>query len=357
MTQSTDISFLKQALDLAKIRRGYTAPNPSVGSIIVSSTNQIIATGYHLGSGHPHAEVEALKHCNANTDLHTIYVTLEPCCHVGKTPPCTDAIIKSGIKRVVYAYCDPNPVVNGRGRDLLIAAGIQCDYVSVPEINDFYERYAYWHRTKLPFVTAKIAMTLDGKTAGPHGEPIAITGQALSVLTHSCRHSNDAILSTVKTIINDDPQFNVRIQNDVIAKPLYLLDTTLRLPQTARIFNTAKSITVFHSHDADQSARTRLTDQGVRCIAVGRNPHGLDLQHVLTQIGHDGMHDLWVEAGGQCFSAFVENQLLQRAYLYIAPTWLGQGQPAFADHVDLMQNASKIAWQQKGNDVFCEIRW
>src|SRR5579872_350780 len=151
--------FLRQALELAKIRRGFCSPNPSVGAVIVSETGDVLATGYHFAAGHAHAEVDALQKLNGKAKNAIIYITLEPCCHWGRTPPCTDAIIQAGIKQVIYGFMDPNPMVSGKSKTILAKENILCDYVEVPEITEFYASYRYWHQTKKPFVTAKIALS------------------------------------------------------------------------------------------------------------------------------------------------------------------------------------------------------
>lgn len=369
-----DLVYLSQALELAKIRRGFCAPNPSVGAVIVRD-NQVLATGYHFAAGHPHAEVDALKKINNEAEGATIYVTLEPCCHVGKTPPCTDALIKAGIKRVIYGYRDPNPIVAGKGEAKLLAAGIECQSIQLPEIDTFYQSYRHWLQTHKPFVTAKIAMTLDGKIADINGQPIQITGALLGQLTHQSRKESDAILTTVKTIIYDNPQLNVRQQNEVISKPLYLLDSQLNLPLKARIFNTTQSITVFHSETASIERKKALTSLNVRCIAVnedalisaaaehnpnqGRNePKStlLNLNQVIEFIGKDGIHNLWVEAGGHCFRSFFQQSLLQKALIYISPWAMGAGLSAFSGQT-LDFRKGKINWQPYGQDILCEIHW
>lgn len=357
-SSSIDLNFLLLALEFAKVRQGFCSPNPSVGCLITDETNQIIATGYHLAAGKPHAEIEALNNLPNNITPHTLYITLEPCCHHGKTPPCTDAIIQSGCKRVVYAYKDPNPIVSGNGAELLKKAGIQCEHIIVPAIDDFYRSYTHWQQTKQPFVTAKIALTLNGKIAGTHGAPIRITGDELNHLTHCLRKASDAILTTVKTILFDDPKLNSRMPNETIPKHLYIIDRHLRLTPDKKIFQTAKSITVFYSVPAQTSALDALKQAGVRCIEVPvTDDQRLDWQVILTQIGADGVHDLWVEAGGVCFSSLVEQQYLQRAFIYIAPRWLGEGQMAWTKQINFAESAKQIRWQQCGNDVFCEIHW
>ncbi len=353
-----DIVHLHQAYELAKLRRGFCSPNPSVGAVIVKN-NKILATGYHQGAGSPHAEPDALKKLNNSAQGATLYVTLEPCCHFGRTPPCTNAIIKAGIQRVVYGFHDPNPLVAGKGEAQLKAAGITCDYLPLPEITHFYESYHYWQTTKKPFITAKIALSLDGKIAGKSGEPIQITGEALKEFTHYSRQNSDAILTTAKTIIQDDPRLNVRTEDEVIAKPLYILDTALTLQTTAKIFKTAKSVTIFYTDDKnhDSERLEALAAEGATCVAMKSNQHGLDLNQVISHIGQDGIHDLWIEAGGKCFSAFLREKLLKKAYIYIAPKWIGEGQMAFLPEFNLDLQSQPLTWQQVGEDVMCEVCW
>ncbi|MDR3477975.1 MAG: bifunctional diaminohydroxyphosphoribosylaminopyrimidine deaminase/5-amino-6-(5-phosphoribosylamino)uracil reductase RibD [Gammaproteobacteria bacterium] len=357
MIDDTDIIHLHQALELAKIRRGFCAPNPSVGALIFKD-NAILAAGFHHGPGSDHAEVDALrKLTKAQSIGATAYITLEPCCHHGRTPPCTDALIEAGLKRVVYAYPDPNPLVSGKGEKALLAAGILCEHISLPEINLFYESYHHWHATQTPFVTAKIAISLDGKIASKTGEPIAITGEALKEFTHYSRRSSDALLTTAKTIIQDDPQLNVRTPDETLSKALYVLDSALTLPLNAKIFETAKSITIFHAKDASSENQQKLVAQGARCLPLPHSDEGLSLVEAIKIIGQDGIHSLWIEAGGKCFSAFVKQRLLQRAYLYVAPTWLGEGKIAFSPEFHLNIDNAELQWQQFGKDVLCEIRW
>jgi diaminohydroxyphosphoribosylaminopyrimidine deaminase/5-amino-6-(5-phosphoribosylamino)uracil reductase len=354
MNENQDPFYLHQALELAKIRRGFCAPNPSVGCVIVRE-HKIIATGFHFAAGQPHAEPDALKKINHDAKEATAYVTLEPCCHFGRTPPCTDALIKSGVKRVVYGFRDPNPIVAGKGEAAIKAAGIECEFVPIPEINSFYESYRYWHQTQKPFLTAKIAMTLDGKIAGKLGERIQITGAALGEYTHYCRKNTDAILTTAKTIIHDDPQMNARYENQIIPKKIYILDSDLNLPLKSQIFHTAKSMTVFHAEEFLQDRQQALIEHGVTCIPVARKQEGLDLQQVISVMGKEGMHDVWIEAGGKSISAFLKQNLLQRALFYIAPRVMGEGMSAFSEPFDF--RAQQVRWQQVGHDVMCDVNW
>ncbi|HSW69521.1 MAG TPA: bifunctional diaminohydroxyphosphoribosylaminopyrimidine deaminase/5-amino-6-(5-phosphoribosylamino)uracil reductase RibD [Gammaproteobacteria bacterium] len=350
----THTHFLLQALDLAKIQRGFCSPNPSVGAVIVDPQGKVLATGYHTGPGHAHAEVDALKKLNGKANGATIYITLEPCCHWGRTPPCTDAIIKSGIKHVIYAFTDPNPIVSGKSKALLAAENISCEHFPVQEIAAFYESYKHWHINKTPFVTAKIALTLDGKIAGEKGEPISITGPELKEFTYESRKRADAILTTVKTIISDDPQMNVR-GAETIAKPVYILDRELKLPLHAKIFETAKSITLFYAKDASEHQLKPLLEKNVRCIAMNTEHNRFNFASIIEQIGKDGVHDLWVEAGGECFSEFVKQKLLQKILIYIAPRSLGLGLNAFKENLFAELTSVKVSWHQMGNDVMCQM--
>jgi diaminohydroxyphosphoribosylaminopyrimidine deaminase/5-amino-6-(5-phosphoribosylamino)uracil reductase len=356
VSQQSDVIYLRKALELAKIHRGFCAPNPSVGAVIVRA-GLVVAAGYHTGPGNAHAELDALRKLPENGARGaTIYISLEPCCHFGRTPPCTDAIKKSGISRVVYGFRDPNPLVAGKGEATLNAAGIVCEHIHLSEINNFYNSYQHWHTTKKPFITAKIALSLDGKIAGKNSVPVKITGEPLNELTHYSRKKSDAILTTILTVLQDDPQLNVRSNGQIYAKPLYVLDSQLRMPLSAKVFSTTKSISLFHAKHADPTRIAALTEIGARCTAVDHHANGLDLAQVIEHIGEDGIHDLWIEAGGKCFAAFSSQRLLQRAIIYIGSTWIGNGKSAFDDNFSFNAlQSSNLRWLQFGRDVMCEI--
>ncbi len=347
--------YLKAALALADSRRGFCAPNPTVGAVVVKD-NVILATGCHWASGCPHAEVEALKKIANQAQGATIYVTLEPCCHFGKTPPCTDLLIRSGIKQVIYGMRDLNPQVANKSAALLNNAGIETIYLPLPEISDFYHSYVFWWQTKRPFVTAKIALSLDGKIAGINGQRINITGASAKQFTQQQRQRSDAILTTAKTIIGDDPLLNVRLADATISKPIYIIDSQLNTPLNAKIWTAAQKITVFHSSNQAEKIKS-LSAKGAHCIPISGQQNGLNLAEILQWIGKEGMHDLWVEAGGRCFAAFVQQKLLQRAYIYVAPKWLGAtAQTAFSEKI-LFEDAKKISWKNLAEDALCEMTW
>lgn len=344
--------FLLTALTLAITRKGFCSPNPAVGAVLVKN-NHIIAEGFHWATGHPHAEREAIEKAGENAKGATLYVTLEPCCHWGKTPPCTDIIISQGIGEVYFSYTDPNPLVRGKTIAILREAGIPCHQLPLAEIQKFYQSYEYWFQTKKPRVTAKLALSLDGKIAQANGVPIKISGPELAQFTHQQRLQSDAILTTARTLNNDNPKLNVRLDDAVIAKSIYIWDRTLSLKDSLNIFNTASELTLFYNPTmADMQKLTLLKNKNIRCIAIS------DLLEAIKFIGEDGKHDLWVEAGGQFFNALWEQRLIQRALLYLSLKTLGSdAYPAFVQAHDFTQYAKMCHWQQMGNDAMAELEF
>ena len=341
------------ALCEAKSRRGFCAPNPPVGTVVVKNGN-VLATGRHWAAGHPHAEVDALNKLGDEARAATLFVTLEPCCHQGKTPPCTQLIIDRGIKTVIFAQLDPNPLVAGKGSQALQEVGIDCQHIETPEITEFYRSYLYWTQEKRPWVSLKLAISADEKIAGKDGTPMKITGEACREFTHTHRLHSDAILTTAETIIKDDPQMNVRTAHGNFSKPLYILDSQLRLPLHAKIFRTAKNISIYHREDVDVALKENLEQRGIRCVAIPASPEGLNLGDVLDDIARQGVHDLWVEAGARCFQSFYKANLAQRIYIYRSKKTLGENaMPAFFEDANPM--SEKLSWQTLGEDEFCSL--
>lgn len=352
---SLDIDYMREALRLAGVRRGFCAPNPSVGAVIVQA-GKVIARGLHWASGCAHAEVDALRKLEFGTARgSTLYVTLEPCCHFGKTPPCTEAIIASGIKEVVYGLRDPNSVVAGKGEQALLEAGILCRQLEWPELTQFYHSYGYWQRSGRPWVTAKLALSLDGKIAEADGRPAVITGPELVQLTHQCRKRSDAILTTVRTIQADNPQLNVRLGDEMIAKPIYVLDRLLAIPRGAKIFKTAAKLTLFYQANLDVPEWLSLAAHCVP-LPLFRDTLYLDCPAVLEQIGRDGIHDLWVEAGGKCFQSLCQQNLLNRGLIYLGAKKLSaDAKTAFTADFDVFSQTQAMRWQMVGGDAVCEL--
>jgi len=340
MNTTHDTMYLQQALAAAECRRGFCAPNPAVGAVVVKN-DQVIATGTHWGPGQPHAEVEALRQAGDAAQGATLYVTLEPCCHYGKTPPCTDLIIQSNIKRVVFGFCDPNSVA-ANGRDLLCRSGIECDLLSTPEITTFYRSYAYWLKHWRPWVTLKLAISADHKIAAEDGKPAIITGEACYQFTQKQRAHSDAILTTVRTILNDDPKMNARLLDKTIAKPIFILDSYLQLDHKATIFKTAKSITVYHRDDVPPRS-------DLNCVAMPYDNNGLQLAAVLLDIGRRGVHDLWVEVGAHAFRSFYLNKLINQMIFYRSEKILGESALSAFKGIDPLRS---LEWQRLGEDWF-----
>ncbi len=348
--------YLLQALELAQLGEGFCAPNPSVGAVIVKN-NEVIATGYHLGAGQAHAEVMALQAAGEQAQGASIYITLEPCCHFGRTPPCTDALISSGIGHVFYGYADPNPLVEGKSQRLLEAAGIPCQKLQLDEIDDFYEPYAYWMQHKTPWVTCKIAQTLDGKIANSDGTPRIITGRALQEFTHQQRLISDGILTTSRTVLMDDPQMNVRLREKTIAKPVYILDRTLILEPTAKLIATASKVVFFHGEGAEPAKKWHGMAH-VQLQEVPEKNEKLCLDTILQRIGEQGCHRLWVESGGRCFNSLVQRNRVHQAFLYISPQYLGTiGHSLWDGAWDVAAGTCDIQWYGAGRDGICELRW
>ncbi len=314
--------FLIAALELAERRQGFCAPNPTVGAVLVHQ-NCIISSGYHKGAGGVHAEVDCLKGFEVVPEEAILYVTLEPCCHWGKTPPCTDLLIAKKVRHVVYGYRDPNPKVSGNGEKALSASGIRCEWFETNEISEFYRSYRYWTETHRPWVSVKLALSLDG--VAPHSP---MTGSESLSFTHRHRLISDALLTSAKTIANDDPQMNVRLGDRTVPKRVYVLDRSKKLSPTAQIFRTASAVGILSS----------------------------GIESALEQLGRDGMHSVWVEVGPTLFREFVLGNWVHVCYLYFAPTVV-VGSRAIDDATWLrLREFSSLRTYSAGHDWICEFQ-
>jgi diaminohydroxyphosphoribosylaminopyrimidine deaminase/5-amino-6-(5-phosphoribosylamino)uracil reductase len=345
--------FMLAALEQAKLGRGLCAPNPSVGAVAVHA-GQIIARAWHRGAGTPHAEQLLLSELPKTITDITLYVTLEPCNHWGKTPPCVEAIIQRGIKQVVYAYRDPNPTVamNNTPR-LLGECGIEVLHYPLPVIDEFYQSYRHWTLTKKPWVTVKMAQTLDGKISGLNGERIAISNACCAVFTHQQRLYSDVILTTARTVNQDNPLLNARLENREVAKSIALIDVHGTVNPEATLFKTAKHC---HIYTASQS----LPKEGYanRTYHVLPSKHGLlHLDLLLQHLGELGYHDVWVEAGARLFNALHAARLVNRTYLYVAPTIIGDRAVSLYHHEPIFNQANKVTWRAMGDNVMAVLDW
>jgi len=345
--------FLLAALDQAQLGRGICAPNPSVGAVAVKN-NTIVAQAWHHGAGTPHAEQLLLEQIGPQSAEITLYVTLEPCNHWGKTPPCVDAIIKAGIQHVVYAYADPNPIVaSNQTPDLLKKHGIEVTHYPLHEIEQFYESYRHWILTKKPWVTAKIAQTFDGKIAGEEGKRVQLSNQICSYFTHTQRLHTDVILTTARTINQDDPLCNARVMGETTAKPLAILDTQLTLNPEAKIFKTAAHCHIYY--DETLSPQTEKKNCTYHGLPVTKNH--VDLHAMICHLGCLGYHDVWVEAGGELFSALHQAGLVNRSYIYLVPRVLGVLGVSAYQQDGLLQNPRKVSWQAMDDNMIAVLDW
>ena len=353
MSTEYKVALMQRALQQAKQARGMTAPNPAVGAVLVRD-GKVISEGYHHAAGQAHAEVEALKNTEEDLGDAALYVTLEPCCHQGKTPPCTDLIIEKKVSAVYFATLDPNPKVAGKGMQTLLDAGVKCEHKPLKDIDDFYKSYCYWQKTGMPWVNLKIALSSDRKVAGINKEPVAITGVEANHFTHQMRKQADAILTTVETVINDDPNLNVRLA-DVSKKTVYVLDRNLRLPCDAKIFTTAEKIIVLHAKSADQKKHETLVARGVHCIELGCENQKLNLREALEAIGKNGCHELWVEVGPICFESFIELGLANTVYVCCSNKKLGPDAYGLKHFKYSPTQHADISWHMMKDDHVCQI--
>lgn len=320
---------MREALAQAARGRGFTSPNPAVGAVLVKS-GRIIGRGYHRQAGKPHAEVEALRDAarqNQSTKGATLYVTLEPCCTHGRTPPCTEAIIAAGIRRVVVAATDPNPHHAGRGMRLLKRHGLEVHTgVLRAEATRLNEAFNHWIVHRTPFVTIKAALTLDGRIATATGDSQWITGEAAR--RHAMQHfrrNADAILVGINTILADDPSLTYRGPGARRKSwRRIMLDSQARTPLTAQVVNDAGAaqtlIVVANGAPAGRVAALRRQGTVMEAPTDGGR---IDLRWLLEQLGGEGVTNLLVEGGGEVNASFLEAGLVQRIACYYAPKILG----------------------------------
>lgn len=332
---TTHLHFMTLALRLAAKGRGKTSPNPMVGSLVVKN-GRIVGRGYHQGSGQPHAETLALKQAGPRARGATLYVTLEPCCHLLKrTPPCVPAIIQSGVREVVVAMTDPNPLVKGRGHAALRRAGITVTTgLAREEAAELNRAYLHWVTTGRPYVTLKAGMTLDGKVATAKGESRWITGPLARRDAHRLRSQADAVLVGVGTVLTDNPTLTARLSDRplklALRQPLrVVLDSQLRTPLKARVCanqDQARTLIATTSRAA-RSRRRSLELAGVEVVSLSTKKGHVSFLALLTLLGKRGITSVLIEGGSTVNAAAVRAKLVNHVVLYLAPTLMG-GQDA-----------------------------
>lgn len=324
-----DIRYMERALELARRRKGLTHPNPTVGCVIVKN-GKIVGEGYHYKAGYPHAEVEALKRAGKEAEGATVYVTLEPCSHYGRTPPCSLALIQAKVKKVVIATTDPNPLVAGRGIEMLKKAGIEVTVgVLEKEAKKLNEDFFYWITHKKPFVVLKVAQTLDGFIATKEGKSKWITSEESRKDVHLLRCQSDAILVGIGTILKDNPELTVRYI-DCEKKPLrVVLDKELKTPLDAKVCDTTKAPTLIYTASEDGAKIEALTSKGVEVVKAPLKGNFLDLDFILNDLGRREIVQLMVEGGATVFGSFFKEKKFQKLVTYIAPKVFGKGLKPF----------------------------
>ncbi|MCZ2257864.1 bifunctional diaminohydroxyphosphoribosylaminopyrimidine deaminase/5-amino-6-(5-phosphoribosylamino)uracil reductase RibD [Sporosarcina sp. G11-34] len=321
--------YMKIALDLARSAEGQTSPNPLVGAVCVKD-GQIIGTGAHLKAGTPHAEVHALTMAGSEAKGADLYVTLEPCAHTGKTAPCTELVISTGIRRVFIASIDPFPAVNGKGIELLKAAGIEVFTGILKEEAEQLNR-AFFHFIKhgKPYVTLKAASTLDGRLSTQTGDSKWITSVASRTDVHHLRHTHDAILVGVQTVLQDNPFLTTRLPLGGKNPIRIILDRRLRTPKTANVITDGAVETIIFTLD---SAKKEPVFSEYPLVTIESISEEVDfLEEVLRRLATKGIMTLFVEGGSQVHSSFINEGLADELYLYMAPKLIGNGTSLFMD--------------------------
>jgi diaminohydroxyphosphoribosylaminopyrimidine deaminase/5-amino-6-(5-phosphoribosylamino)uracil reductase len=367
--------FMRRALALAREGMGMASPNPYVGAVIVDGYGNIVGEGVYTYAGVNHAEIQALKQAGKKSHGGTLYINLEPHSHQGRTPPCTDALIAAGIKRIVAAMPDPNPLVSGKGFEKLRAAGIEVEVgLLEEEAQRLNESFARFIRHRVPLVMLKTAMTLDGKIAAienvakrTEGVPSGgwITGELARAHVHEQRHQSDALMVGIGTILVDNPLLTDR-SGHPRRRPLLrvILDSKLRLPLDSRLVQSveknpgsAKDVLVFHS-SADGNKLRTLTTLGFHLEEVPVLSNGrLDIPAILRRLGELEITSLMIEGGATVNASALSYGVVDKVFLYYAPTIWGMiGSIPFAEHADLRESLrlSNLRLHRFGEDFAVE---
>jgi len=352
MADKADKKYIKMALELAEKARGKTSPNPMVGAVIVKN-NRVIGQGYHKKAGTAHAERIALKQAGDLARNSTLYVTLEPCCHVGRTDPCTDAIIKAGVKRVVYSIKDPNPIVNGCGISCLKKAGIVVTgNVLAKQAKRLNEVYLKNITTGRPFVVLKMAQSIDSRIATTNGHSQWISGKDSLKFAHRLRAEYDAVVVGSGTVKADNPSLTVRLVKG--NNPYRII--------ISRSPNFSKSINLFKNNDdcktiiaTSAKASAKLKIKNLIVWSIKENKNGLSLNDFLDKAGLFGISSILVEGGSGLATSFIREHLVDKYHFVIAPMIIGKGLETIGDlgvrHLDKAVRFKEYEIEKMGNDV------
>jgi len=319
-----DEQFMEQAIELAASADYHTSPNPMVGAVVVRD-GKVVGMGAHMRAGEPHAEVHALNTAGDAARGADLYVTQEPCSHHGRTPPCVDAVIAAGVKRVVIGMQDPNPKVDGRGISALRAAGITV--ISgvleqrVRKLNEFFVKHV---TTGMPFVTAKFAMSLDGRIATHSGESRWITSDEARQEVHRLRHMHDAILVGANTVLRDDPNLTTRLPEGGRSPLRVVVDSRLRVPFEARIFGQESGSVLLATSDRARGDRLReFEKRGVPVVVLPADHGRVGLPDLLRHLGEREAISLLIEGGSSMHGSAFDQRLVDKVVAFVAPRIIG----------------------------------
>jgi len=317
---------MKQALRLAEKGWGRTSPNPMVGAVLVKNGN-VVGQGYHAKAGEAHAEIVALQQAKEEARGAVLYLNLEPCTHYGKTPPCAPQVIQSNVKRVVIGMEDPNPLVNGKGVEILKRAGLEVNVgVLEKECQRLNEAFSKFILKKKPFVILKVAATLDGKMATRNGDSKWISGEASRHLVHQWRDRVDGVLVGIRTVLKDDPMLTARIRKGRDPYRI-VLDSRLMIPEEAKVIGASPSKTIIASTEkASKDKIEKLEQKGVQILLLDSKEGKINLKSCLSKLGEIGMMSLMVEGGSQVNGSFLDEGLIDKLFLFLSPKIMGDPQ-------------------------------
>lgn len=339
--------YMRMALALAERGQGHVSPNPMVGAVVVKN-GQVVGQGWHKSVGGPHAEVHALDEAGDAAKDATLYVTLEPCNHQGRTPPCTQKILNAGIRRVVVAMADPNPDVTGGGNAFLQSQGVEVvcgeQETAARRLNESFIKYV---RTRRPFVVLKIAATLDGRIATRTGDARWVTGPAARAHVHYLRHAMDAIMVGIGTVVADDPQLTTRMEDGRGVDPMRIvLDTHLRMSDKSRMLSEPSGADTWLvcKPDAAEADCARLNAQGARLIKVPLQRGRIDMIELMSKLGAMGVTSVLIEGGAQVAASALQSGVVDKVLFFYAPKILGgdDGVPMIRGKGPEMMSASQI---------------
>ena len=354
---SEQVTYMRRALELAEKARGFTEPNPLVGAVIVKNGN-IVGEGYHKKAGTPHAEVNALSDALQHAMGATMYVTLEPCAHYGKTPPCAKALVRAGIKEVFIALEDPNPLVNGQGIEILKEAGIKVHTGLLREEAIRQNRVFLTNQVKKrAFIALKSAQTLDGRIGPEDGSPVAITCEESRKRGHLLRRDYGAVLVGRRTVEKDDPRLNIRydIPHPENRPVRIVMDPHLRLPVTGKLLQGGEEpILIYTSDDGSSALRKKIEEKGGSIAALPGGKDGIDLLRLSVDLLERGICGVLVEGGADTLSRFIRQDLWDEYHCFISPKFMGdKGIPVFHGETGTMLLLNSVSQCEKcGEDIY-----